>query len=134
MTRWHYLIYSTWLAIDTLLLCVMDSCRLLVTCESGSDTVHYTHINVYVLSTEFRRTFYNQPTQKSSTHFRNIYRAGDITGKKYAELKSNRTQDGETREVDKTWIMQIIIANVGSKFQNKPDLQLKNVILACFFL
>lgn len=86
------------------------------------------------MSTYCRQSSDERSTTNQRKNPRPISGAGDITGKKYAELKSNRTQDGETREVDKTWIMQHIIANVGSKFQNKPDLQLKNVILACFFL
>lgn len=48
------------------------------------------------------QTYVLQPTNaKILNPFQeqNIYWTGDITGK-YAELKSNRTQDGETREID----------------------------------
>lgn len=51
------------------------------------------------------------------------YKTDDIL--KHAELKSNRAQDGETREIDRTWILQHIVANVSSYFQNKPDYKLK---------
>lgn len=79
----------------------MDSCRLLVTCESGSDTVLYIRIN-FVYIVDRVQTYVLQPTNaKILNPFQeqNIYWTGDITGK-YAELKSNRTQDGETREID----------------------------------
>lgn len=80
----------------------MDSCRLLVTCESGSDTVLYIRIKFCLRIVDRVQTYVLQPTNaKILNPFQeqNIYRTGDITGK-YAELKSNRTQDGETREID----------------------------------
>lgn len=80
----------------------MDSCRLLVTCESGSDTVALYTYKFCLRIVDRVQTYVLQPTNaKILNPFQeqNIYRTGDITGK-YAELKSNRTQDGETREID----------------------------------